>query len=147
MRALFAFVLTAALGAVHAAAPPVVAKVQDWTIVKTTDAMSDRTACSALYDRDHNIMLRADMLLVWMKGRGGVKAYQFRYDKEPPSLLADRMPTDSPDFWWTGDLEKVFASTKLLVRIQPVIGNIVDLDINLRGAKLAHDVLVSPRCQ
>lgn len=144
MRTLLAVALVFAASSINAA--PTVAKVADWTIIKTTDAMSDVTSCVALYDRDNNVRLRAEMLSIWMKGRGGVEAYQFRYDKEPPSIFANRMPTDSTDYWWTADMDRVLASSKLLVRIKPIIGGIVDQEINLRGAKAAHAVLISSRC-
>lgn len=145
MRTLLSLVLACAIGSLHAA--PHIAKVADWTIIKTTDPMSDVTSCVALYDQNNNVRMRAQMLSIWMKGRGGVEAYQVRYDKEPPSIFADRMPSDSADYWWTGDMNRVLESSKLLVRIKPIIGSIVDQEINLRGAKAAHAVLISPRCQ
>lgn len=129
------------------AATSVVGKVPGWTIAKSTDAMSDKTSCSAIYEKSPAFSMDLDRVFISMKSKGGVRAYQFRFDSEPPTTFADRMPSDSADYWWLGDIDRVLAAKKLLVRIKPLIGDITDFEIDLTGAKAARVVLLSSKCQ
>jgi hypothetical protein len=147
MRRLLATICCLFVAASSQAKPELVAKLRDWSVVKVTDSMTDKSTCVAIYRDTSNIALHAERLSITMKGRGGVSAYQYRYDKQSATDFAPRMSTDSRDMWWTGDMDRLLSSARLQVRIKPLIGNIADFDIDLSNAKAVHAVLVGEKCR
>ncbi len=147
MRSFFAALCCLCVAMPVQAKPDLVAKVRDWSVVKISDSMTDKTTCVAMYRATSEVALHPQRLAIYMKGRGGVSMYQYRYDKLPATDFVPRLASDSRDLWWTGDMERVLSSARLQVRIKPIIGNIVDFDIDLSNVKAAHAILVGDKCQ
>lgn len=127
--------------------PTVVGKVDGWTVAKMTDAMTDQTSCFAMLNKHPAVTLTKDRLTVSMKGRGGVAASQFRFDKEKATDMAPPLPSDGNDAWWFGDVDRIKDASQLQVRIQPLIGHIADFDIDLRPASKVFALLESDKCR
>lgn len=130
-----------------AAAESTVAKFANWTVVKTTDAMTDKTACTAIYSKAPNVAMLEDRLVISMKGRGGIKGSQFRFDQEPASGFAPPVSDSESEIWWFGDMQRIGNAQKMLVRIEPIIGRIIDIHIDLKDGKRVIEALQGPRCR
>lgn len=127
--------------------PKIIAKIEGWTVLRSTDPMSDVTKCTAFLNKDQTVTLTAERIEIFMKGRGGFNSAQFRFDKEQATGFWPRMESDSPDLWWFSDMDRVLGAFRMLVRIEPVVGFIKEFDIDLRPAKVIHEILTSERCK
>lgn len=127
--------------------PTVIAKVDGWTVAKMTDAMTDQTSCFAMLNKHPAVTLTRDRLTVSMKGRGGIGAFQFRFDKEKASDMAAPLPSDGNESWWFGDTDRIKSANQLQVRIEPLIGRTTDFDIDLRPASKLFTLLEGDACK
>jgi len=122
-----------------------------WTIDRSVNKMTDVPSCAGLYRGEWKIQLGKDDLSVRMRGRGGVGTVTLRFDDAPPQemRLATDMEKDLSLVVVDGnDFALALRSARLRIEIFTILNDIVQEDIDLKGAKQAHDFIVSnPKCR
>jgi hypothetical protein len=105
-----------------------------WTIYAMSDPMDDKLSCTALFDDRREIQLNRDAFAISLKRRGGLSAYEIRFDDMPASelTLASRKEKDIEAILMD---EARFApfrvSQRVRFRIYTLVGDILLEDIDL----------------
>ena len=57
----------------------------NWQIRKDVDAMTDKVSCVAFHKNDPkgNVQMNNEMIIISLRGRGGVKGVTLRFDDKP----------------------------------------------------------------
>jgi hypothetical protein len=129
--------------------PGVVFKGTNWTVMRSKDSMTDKVSCTAYYRQRADIQLSKGAFYISLRGRGGIEAYQFRFDEAPaiPLRLASRIEKDIssiilPDH----EVRQLLAAKRLRVSGITVLRTPIEVDVDLSGITMAHGVLAGGDC-
>lgn len=113
---------------------PVVFKSGNWSVLRSVDAMNDKTICVAIYKDDYGTQLTADTLYIHISG--GPESYRFRFDDDPAGSMALTTPIDKKldSIQVNGDnFRRLLAAHRLRYSTVTMIGNGVDGDLDVTG--------------
>lgn len=128
--------------------PGIVSRTGVWYVHQSTDEMTDKKSCVALYKNEWKIQGQANNLYISLKGRGGVKAYTLRFDDAPAERLQLASATEKqlgvvilePSF------DRIYNGNRLRVQVITVLDSIVLEDIDLNGFKEAANYMKEHGC-
>lgn len=115
--------------AAHADFGKQVKVVNEWTVYKKIDVMTDQTECLAIYDGKKDIQLTADTLAFGQLGYA--QAYKYRLDDEPLSSLKlnDDVPKRMGVVLFEGPMFEQIKSSKRF-RLQVTATSLQTFDMN-----------------
>lgn len=122
------------------ATAPVVFTSGSWSVVRTIDAMSDKTDCTGIYKGDRSIQLTDDTLFISVAG--GLEGITVRYGEQPAERL--RLATDiekrirAVSISGNG-FQKLLGSERLRVQVSTMVRGIKTFDLDLSGLNAAVD--------
>lgn len=128
-----ALVATSA-AALSLADAPVVFKSGNWSVLRATDAMSDKTVCTAIYKDDYGVQLTDHALFLHV--RGGPEAFRLRFDDDPAGSLKiatdiqkkiDVIEVEGADF------TRLLAAHRLRYDVTAIIGPGPEGDLDVTG--------------
>jgi hypothetical protein len=123
--------------------PPKKFSSHAWVMDESTNAMTDKKECTALYKNEWTIQGTENNLYVSLKGRGGVSSYTVRIDDEPAKSM--QLATQSEKGMSTIILQPYFESlynaTRLRIQVLTLLRGIVNEDIDMTGFKDAVDYI------
>lgn len=127
----------------------VIAKSGDWSVRRSTDAMTDKPECVALHKDRSDLQVTTSEMYISEGGKGGVDAIIVRFDDQPAEGM--RLATDSEKqisaIGITGqEFQELLAAKRLRYRILNLLGGMDDGDVDLSGLVRVHDVIVSSLC-
>ena len=113
---------------------PIVFKSGNWSVHRSTDAMTDEITCTGVYKDNYGIQLNDDTLYIQV--RGGVRGVKLRFGEQPPEEL--RLPNDMEKkigviMIQDNDFTKLLASNRLRAEAITVLDSVNDYDIDLTG--------------
>ncbi|MGL5679648.1 MAG: hypothetical protein ACRDC2_08595 [Plesiomonas shigelloides] len=117
---------------------PVVFKSGEWSVLRTTNQMTDEVSCTGVYKNEYGIQLTGDALYISI--RGGLKGITLRFGDQPAESL--RLATDIEKqvdaiMIQDNDFTKLMGSNRLRVQVLTVLGNLKNYDIDLSGISAA----------
>lgn len=120
---------------------------RNWSLVVSTDRMTDKKICTIHYLKDKNIWYSdRDILYIDYTKRGGVAGYQYRVDNRPPAdyKLTTRGNNDAVKIsvWYRNFLD----GSVLKINGQTVLKDQIILDIDLKGLKEEREKM-SKECE
>lgn len=110
---------------------PVVFESGKWTVRHDIDKMTDAVSCTGIYDNDFNIQLSKSALYVRIKG--GIEAYKFRFDESPPTnlQLASKIEKDVGSLIIDGDkFNNSLKSHRVRVQVTTLVSGLQDIEID-----------------
>jgi hypothetical protein len=113
---------------------PVVFKSGNWSVLRSTDAMTDKASCTGIYKDQVGIQLANDSLFISMQG--GIQSVTLRFDDQPPERLrlGTEMEKELRSVRITGDeFRKLLGSSRLRVQVLTLLRGIEDRDLDLIG--------------
>jgi len=116
---------------------PVIFKKGDWSIRQSSDSMTDKKSCVALYKDRFDVQISANSFSISFRGKGGVKFITYRLDENQP---INRLPTEiekdlSVLFFEGSEFQKVISAKRIRVQILSVLDRIIDEDIDLKDVE------------
>jgi len=142
---ILALSITAGAGAQNLADAPLIFRSGNWDVHRTSDGMTDTSACVATYGTQYGVMLGENALTIAVPD--GVRRVQLRFDNDTalPQRQATRDEVHASRIEIQGaDFAEVLRSGRL--RYEAVTRNndaTVSGDINLSGAFQAHGNVVA----
>jgi hypothetical protein len=128
----------------------VIFEAGDWSVRKSKDTMTDKVSCTGLYRQRFDIQVNIGALYVAVRGRGGVRGYQYRLDEAPATRLRSATRDEQRLGAWsiTGSAFRELLSAKRL-RTQTITlrDTTVEDDISLEGISDIYTVISGPECQ
>ena len=116
----------------------------EWTIVRSKDAKTDEVSCTAVHKKGGRIQLGSDGLYLNFKGNGaGVGSYRLSYDDKPAIGIRLTAPLDSIAL---KDMRKLKSAQRMRISVQTVVRDNVELDLDLKGLRDAHNTLTAAEC-
>lgn len=130
--------------------------VGPWTVLKTTDPMTDKISCFAALTESKNVQFSPPAIFISMAGKGGVSGLQYRLDDQAATQFELASPFERRSsilsFGDAGDVNRTrriagFSSAKRLrVQILTVLDNSVVYDIDMSSTKELLQVMQGPKC-
>lgn len=152
MKKVFALLIVLLLPTLCLSADPVVVgNVGAWRVILTKDAMTDKSSCFAIYEKQTNIQLSGPGLYISARGKGGIRTYQYRIDDLPGSRLigAGGLERDTSLLSFkradTG-AANVFGSKRLRIQIFTVLDSILEYDIDMADVPAALALIDGSSC-
>jgi invasion protein IalB len=116
----------------------------EWTIVRSKDATTDEISCTAVHKKGGRFQLGSDGLYVNIKGNGGgVDSYRLSYDDKPAVGVRLTVPLDQIAL---KDMGKLKSAKRVKLYVQTVVKDNVEVDLDLKGLREAHNMLNAPEC-
>jgi hypothetical protein len=116
----------------------------EWTIVRSKDAATDQISCTAVHKKGGRFQLGSDGLYVNLKGSGGgVDSYRLSYDDKPAVGVRLTVPLDQIAL---KDMGKLKSAKRVKLYVQTVVKDNVEVDLDLKGLREAHNMLNAPEC-
>lgn len=114
------------------ASAPVVFESGNWTVLRTVDAMTDKTSCTGIYNGDFQVQLTERELFIGI--RGSLQAYKFRFDDNPASslILADEIEKRLDTIIVRANFKKALGSNRLRVSASTYSSSL-NFDFDLTG--------------
>jgi invasion protein IalB len=116
----------------------------EWTIVRSKDAVTEEVSCTAVHKKGGRIQLGNDGLYLNFKGNGaGVDSYRLSYDDKPAVGIRLTAPLDQIAL---KDMGKLKSAKRVKVYVQTVVRDNVEVDLDLKGLREAHNMLTTSEC-
>lgn len=121
----------------------------DWSVRRDIDPMTDEPSCTALYQDRFDVQLTSNAFFVSLRGRGGVRGYQLRFNDEPSKAL--QLATDNEGqisvvMIKGRNFSKLIGSQRIRIQIITVLSSMINEDFNLEGINEVIGFLRSPEC-
>jgi hypothetical protein len=121
---------------------PVVFRSGNWSVVRTTDPMTDAVSCTGIYKDDYAIQLSPSDL--YIRVQGGIEGITLRFDDEAPRRLrlATEMEkkTDAVDISGA-DFTQLSSTRRLRVEVVTLVRGGQFSDIDLSGIREAQETI------
>jgi hypothetical protein len=116
----------------------------EWTIMRSKDAATEEVSCTAVHKKGGRFQLGNDGLYLNFKGNGaGVDSYRLSYDNKPAVGIRLTAPLEQIAL---KDMGKLKSAKRVKVYVQTVVRDNVEVDLDLKGLREAHNTLNAPEC-
>ena len=114
-----------------------------WTVLREKDKMTDKTICTGVQGRKHEIQLSDNALYLTVSG--GPSSVALRFDDKPARAL--RLATDMEKkidvvILEGGEFEEAKQSSKVLAQVNTLVSGVKTLEIDTRGIDQAVKFIV-----
>jgi len=115
-------------------------KAGNWTVLRSTDTMTDKVTCTGVYRTNRGIQLSNDGLYVNIKG--GIKTVTLRFGENAarPLRLPQKMERDVGAVILEGsDFADALQSNRLRLQVLTLVSGIATEDLDITGIQAAAD--------
>lgn len=116
----------------------------NWTVIRSTDTMTDKVSCTGMYKANNGIQLGANAMYVTT--RGGIQGITLRFGDSParPMRLPQKMEKDVNAVIIDGNefLEAV-QSNRLRLEVLTLVRGVSTEDLDITGVQSAFDSIRS----
>ena len=113
-------------------------KSGNWTVLRSTDAMTDKTDCTGIYKENYGIQLVKDSLYVTI--RGGIQSVTLRFGENPPKgmRLPGKMEKDVGTVIISGnDFSELTQTIRLRLQVLTLVRGVASEDLDTTGIQAA----------
>ncbi len=113
-------------------------QVENWTVLRDVDPMTDAVNCTGIYKGQYTTQLSDAGL--YIRVNGGIRGITLRFDDEPPRemRLATKMEKDVRVVILDGaDRAKALSSKRLRYQVVTLVSGVVEGELDLAGIEAA----------
>ncbi len=113
-------------------------KTGNWTVLRSTDTMTDRVSCTGIYKSNSGIQLVQDRMFVGIAG--GIRSVTLRFGENPPQSL--RLPQDiekkvNSVIVEGAEFRQALDTTRLRVQVLTLVRGVTTEDLDTTGIQAA----------
>ena len=126
-----------------------IGKSGNWTVRRTTNAVTAEPSCVAIYKDRFEIWLDENDLFISVNGRGDVSSVVLRFDDKPAKEARPASEAEKRAGFVClngAEYEELMSSKRLRAKIRTTDGATIEEDLDLDGAEDAHRELTGSKC-
>lgn len=130
--------------------PTTLKPIGPWSIYRSVDAMTDKVSCTAVHADGFNVQYGQGVLIIAMRGRGGIASYRYRVDDgaaTPANIVSIRDSVASNYLaFGPGKIPLPADAKRLRIEIFTVTRDVKNFDIDLSTQADLDKALAQPPC-
>jgi len=115
-------------------------KSGNWTVLRSTDTMTDKTSCTGIYKSNYGVQLSTNELFVTI--RGGIQSITLRFGENParPMRLPQKMEKEVNTVIIEGsEFAEALETNRLRLQVLTLVRGVATEDLDISGMRAAVD--------